>query len=210
MIQDSIGIPAETNQRIQSPSVSYDNPYQTPTTLPPRQSVGSRNHSGSRPAQSQLGLLQASEGMDLATPGERFRARIMDRLLGVLVILISIAPLHLHQGSVRAIASDSAIAAIALVWVLGCPVVYMVWYIRLLCRGKTPGKQLIGIHVRDLETGQPAGFLQTGLIREFLVHIIYLIPLVGLIFLIAEIVMLFQPERRTPRDLMANTSVVRD
>ena len=133
-----------------------------------------------------------------------------DRLLGVLVILISIAPLHLHQGSVRAIASDSAIAAIALVWVLGCPVVYMVWYIRLLCRGKTPGKQLIGIHVRDLETGQPAGFLQTGLIREFLVHIIYLIPLVGLIFLIAEIVMLFQPERRTPRDLMANTSVVRD
>jgi uncharacterized RDD family membrane protein YckC len=58
--------------------------------------------------------------------------------------------------------------------------------------------------------GQPAGFLRNYLIRDFLVGIIYGIPVVGSIFLIAEIVMLFLPARRTVRDLIANTSVVQD
>jgi uncharacterized RDD family membrane protein YckC len=86
-----------------------------------------------------------------------------------------------------------------------------VWCIQLWCQGKTPGKQAVGIRVIDLETGQPAGFLRNGLLRELLVSwFIYPLPFIGIVFQLAEIIMLFQPGRRTPRDLMACTIVVRD
>lgn len=191
-------------------STDDDNPFKAPTSLPPRQSARAQNQPSSRPAKSQSGVSPASGGQEFATPVQRIRARIFDGLIAILVGLVSVVPLIIGIQNINAGRTGNDMVWTALIWALVCWVVFLVWWIRLACRGKSPGKQQIGIHVLDLETGQPAGFLRNYLIRDFLVGIIYGIPVVGSIFLIAEIVMLFLPARRTVRDLIANTSVVQD
>jgi uncharacterized RDD family membrane protein YckC len=187
-----------------------ENPFRAPNSLPQQRTVGGQNHDWRSPTG------QTTGGRNLATAGQRVRARIMDGLLVFVLYLISCTPMFFvgahtaRYAHIPGYEANGGLAALALIWALGCFIAYAVWCIRLACRGKSPGKQQVGIHVLDLETGQPAGFLRNFLVREFLVGIIYGIPLIGLIFLIAEVVMLLQPARRTPRDLMANTSVVED
>jgi uncharacterized RDD family membrane protein YckC len=185
-----------------------DNPFSAPNSLPPRRPVRGQNQAWRSPAP------QTTEGRNLATAGQRIQARIMDNVLVFGLYLISCTPLFFVDGLNSRYAhipghkANGSLAAIAIMWALGCFIAYTIWYLRLACRGKSPGKQQIGIQVLDLETGQPAGFTRTFLLREVVVAIIYCIPLVNLVCLIAEFVMLFQPARRTLRDLIANTSVV--
>ena len=83
----------------------------------------------------------------------------------------------------------------------------------LAVRGQNLGKLLVGVRVVRFETGAPAGFGRTVLLRFALpVGLIFLLNVVfplGLLFLLVDYFFMFRADRRCLHDLLAGTIVVR-
>ncbi len=89
---------------------------------------------------------------------------------------------------------------------------YVIWWFRALSSGQTPGKQLVGIRAIK-SRGEPLGWGNT-FVREFLIKGLlggFLSSLTGNIYgLVDGLWSLFDRDRQTIHDKMANTIVVRD
>ena len=84
---------------------------------------------------------------------------------------------------------------------------YLIWWLIVLARGQTPGKQLVGIRVWDAR-GTPAGWGRTFL-REFIAKLITHLAL-GWFFYIDTLWMLWDRDRQALYDKLAGTVVVDD
>ena len=135
-------------------------------------------------------LLTADEGVKRAGLGRRFGAWILDNILFWLTPLI-----------IGYIVSEPLVS-------LTLIIVYIVWWLIVLGRGQTPGKQLLGIRAIR-EDGQASGWGRTFL-RE-LVYKWLVLGLLGFIFffmVLDYLWALWDRDRQTLHDKFAGTVVV--
>ena len=106
----------------------------------------------------------------------------------------------------RVIAFLLDIVLIPLTLVIG----YLIWWLIVLGRAQTPGKQIVGIQVVK-DTGEPVGWGYMFL-REFVIKGLlgsFLSSFAGIYFVVDHIWPLFDDNRQTVHDKMVSTLVVK-
>ncbi len=87
---------------------------------------------------------------------------------------------------------------------------YLIWWLIVLDRGQTPGKQIVGIHAVRAHSGEPLRWGMT-FVREFLVKALLfgLISLFtfGVIIIIDNLWPLWDQDKQTLHDKVAGTQV---
>jgi uncharacterized RDD family membrane protein YckC len=113
----------------------------------------------------------APDGRQLAGPGQRFLARLVDSLLAVIAVIVPVGIGVAFAASVLPSDSPAVPAVIIPVLVLGMigvPYLYEVEY-PLRRNGQTPGKQVLKIAVAMLEPGAP--LTRGALAKRFLAQV---------------------------------------
>lgn len=106
----------------------------------------------------------------------------------------------------RVIAFLLDIVLIPLTLVIG----YIIWWLIVLGRAQTPGKQIVGIQVVK-DTGEPVGWGYMFL-REFVIKGLlggFLSSFAGIYFVVDHIWPLFDDDKQTLHDKMVSTLVVK-
>ncbi len=106
----------------------------------------------------------------------------------------------------RVIAFLLDIVLIPLTLVIG----YIIWWLIVLGRAQTPGKQIVGIQVVK-DTGEPVGWGYMFL-REFVIKGLlggFLSSFAGIYFVVDHIWPLFDDNKQTIHDKMVSTLVVK-
>nr|WP_296072455.1 RDD family protein [uncultured Actinoplanes sp.] len=107
-------------------------------------------------------------------------------------------------GRLGAVLLDFALAVVTLV------IGWLIWTVVVWSRGQTPGKQLLGHVVADVNTGRPAGWGQMFL-REFVIRgLLFGFIVNGVtfgVFGIVDACMVFGKDHRTIHDMVAGTVV---
>lgn len=106
----------------------------------------------------------------------------------------------------RVIAFLLDIVLIPLTLVIG----YIIWWLIVLGRAQTPGKQIVGIQVVK-DTGEPVGWGYMFL-REFVIKGLlggFLSSFAGIYFVVDHIWPLFDDDKQTIHDKMVSTLVVK-
>ena len=100
-----------------------------------------------------------------------------------------------------------------ILFVLLLVVGYVIWWLLVIGRGQTPGKQLMGIHIARADTGERA---DTGLtffrefVIEFLLFDLILAAITGtIIWWVDNLWAFFDSRRQTLHDKISGTIVVR-
>lgn len=98
--------------------------------------------------------------------------------------------------------------------VLVLPVTFLLlWCVQsyfLLGNGQTIGKKALGIRIVSAETESQPHWLSLLLLREPLSLVISLIPVIGQIYRIADVLFMFREDQRCLHDHIAGTKVVTD
>ena len=127
----------------------------------------------------------------LAGRGERFRAFLVDALLGaIFYALMKYQPFGLLAAALGAV---GFVALLIGQWVL------------LATQGQTVGKKLVGLRIVRLDTGNNGGFTTNVLLRTWLNGVLCLIPL----YFLADSLFVYREDRRCLHDLIAGTMVVK-
>ena len=89
---------------------------------------------------------------------------------------------------------------------------YLIWWLLVLGRAQTPGKQIVGIQV-VMDTGEPVGwgymFLRELVIKGLVGGALFGFT-GGIYFVVDHIWPLFNDDRKTIHDKMVNTLVVKN
>jgi uncharacterized RDD family membrane protein YckC len=138
----------------------------------------------------------------LAGRGDRLVAVVLDAILVALPIL---AILCLRRGVSQAVLGGAHLR-LGLIALVPCLVVLQ--WLLLSLRGQTLGKMAMGLRiVREEDCGNP-GFLRAVLMRLFVPRLIKLVPVLGTLFGLADVLSIFGEERRCIHDRIAGTKVV--
>ncbi len=143
-----------------------------------------------------------------ASPLHRLGGRILDGLVGLVACIPGYAVLFygVSQSSPGNISPLVNIGGI-IVGIAG--IILLATSLHLYRRGKCIGKHIVGLTVWDAATGQPAGFLKTfG--RELLPGIVSIIPLLGAVVVLVDILAIFRESRRRLVDELLGTDVLAD
>lgn len=156
---------------------------------------------GPRPKPTVEPLHEISEPLVLASRWQRLLAKILDVVIvlsGMFGGLLLIAFVARGWGSILP-------KFLMVAWVLSWGVVR----IRLLAtRGQDFGKAIVGIRI-VCENNAPAGIMEAFVWREAINGLIGVIPVVGSIYLIADVLYIFSPTEQCLHDRLAGTKVVR-
>jgi len=147
--------------------------------------------------------------MPLASAGSRLAAVLIDGLLflppvvvgGVMSFLLRPAP-----GQVQAPLSGSTMAIMAVLGLYGLAVAIYQSVMRST-RGQTFGKKVMKVRIVKLDGSQP-GFVHAVLLRAIVNALPTLIPVVGGVYGLIDILFIFRGDRRCIHDLIASTRVV--
>jgi uncharacterized RDD family membrane protein YckC len=140
-----------------------------------------------------------------ATRGERLRAQMVNGFVvagGMFALML----LGIALGS-AAESPNLALVGVALgsLWALG----WMIYNVRLLAEhGQSIGKRYIGIKVVS-SNGEPATLGQLILRRYILFQLLGLIPYLGALIGLVDVLMIFGEEQRCLHDRVADTIVVK-
>lgn len=157
--------------------------------------------------------LRATAGNGLASQLERLGALMLDGLVnfgltlpGLLVIFFAISK---AQGQHRNPEAESLM--VFGMWLVFIPWTILVIYqlVLLSTRGQTLGKGWMKIRIVTYEGGEPVGFVKAFLLRSFVPGLIGIIPILGPLFSMANLVFGLSEERRCIHDYIAGTKVVR-
>ncbi|MCV6604969.1 MAG: RDD family protein [Porticoccaceae bacterium] len=74
--------------------------------------------------------------------------------------------------------------------------------------GQTIGKKMVNIKIVSIDNNEVPSIMTTAGTRYFLVQLIAMVPLIGSIFSLVDILFIFRQDRRCVHDLMAKTRVV--
>lgn len=134
----------------------------------------------------------------VASIGARFQALLLDSVLGFVVVL----PAFLFLSATDSQGPGAAllvIVTIAALWTYQ-------WYL-VSTTGQTLGKRWAGIRIVKVD-GSPVTFGSAVLLRAWVFSAITMVPYVGTVIALVDIVMIFGSERRTLHDHLAGTRVV--
>ena len=154
------------------------------------------------------GVAQAGV-MPLATAGSRLAAVLIDGLLflpagivgGIVSFMMKPTP---GQPPPTMGAVSMLLAALAGLYVLGLAIYQIV---QLSTRGQTIGKKAMKVRIVKLDGSQP-GFVHAVLLRAVVNALPSMIPLVGGVYGLVDILFIFRADRRCIHDLIASTRVV--
>ena len=133
----------------------------------------------------------------LASRSKRLIARIIDGLLGIVAIVIPATVIVIISG-----AGEGIIGAI-----IGGISFAIYQYYLLATISQTLGKKFMNIMIID-KNGNSGGFLKNVVLREWIIGIIGLFPVVGIIIIIIDKLFIFREDRRCIHDMIANTKVI--
>lgn len=166
-------------------TVSFDNnPYQSPVNYP----------------------LLPQQGR-LADLGKRFLGAVVDGLFGAFVIVPGYALIVISSMNSPKDPPPLLFVGLGLLF-LGFIVSLVVQIYLLATRSQTLGKFVMKTQIVDINTGRPAGLLNTLVLRLLVNGLIGGIPCLGLIYTIVDICFIFREDRRCIHDLIASTRVV--
>ncbi|HZX76505.1 RDD family protein [Lysobacter sp.] len=135
---------------------------------------------------------------------KRLGAAILDTIIALVIVL----PMMMFGGYFDTIAQGGPGLAMQLAWgVLGFAVFVAVHFIPLKNNGQTWGKKAVGVRIVDMQGQNPGLGVLLG--RRYLFSGgIGLVPFVGGLLSIANVLFIFRGDRRCLHDLVANTQVV--
>ena len=148
----------------------------------------------------------AQTGITLADRGQRFAAAILDALLGLAIGV----PLMLVLGTFDYIRRGvtppwSLLVAGAVLGFLGFLLVHGYF---LKTNGQTVGKKVLGIRIADLDGKLPPLAKIIGL-RYLPIQVVAVVPILGSIYPLVDVLFIFREDRRCIHDLIAGTKVVK-
>jgi uncharacterized RDD family membrane protein YckC len=148
--------------------------------------------------------------MELASRWVRLGARLLDSIVGCIfitpgfVILMMAGVFATPDNPNPALLLGGMVAAgSGLLLLLGLQAYF------LTTRGQTLGKMLLGIKIVTFDDEQNPGFVKAVLLRAFVNWIIGMVPLLGVIYTLADILFIFREDQRCIHDLIAGTKVVK-
>lgn len=171
----------------------FDQPYR-----PPR--------SASTPRRS-----RQERELPLASLGQRFLGALVDGLIGLVFVVPGIVLLGisgaLDDGPGQQV--DQIPAILGFVILIGGAIGLLVLQLYLLAtRSQSIGKYIVKARIHDYNTGQPAGWVNTILLRLFVNQFIAGLPCIGPFYALVDILFIFGAEHRCVHDLLASTYVV--
>lgn len=165
--------------------MSNENPY-----LPPQAELSSENNN--------------NDGPQLAGRGQRFGAALIDGLIGGAMAV----PIILMLGTWDYIKAGAQPPLSLTIFggILGLAAFILVHGYFLNANGQTVGKRLVGIRVVNL-TGELPGLQKLLLARYLPITVVSMIPIVGSILGLINVLFIFRADRRCVHDLIAGTRV---
>lgn len=145
-------------------------------------------------------------GPELAGRGARLGAALLDGLIALVVV----GPIMFFGGYFAAAMSGEQIGvATQLGWgVLGIALFFAIQYYPLKQSGQTWGKKIVGVRIVDLSGAQPGIGVLLG--RRYLFsNGISLVPFLGGVLSLVNVLFIFRADKRCLHDLVAGTQVVR-
>lgn len=145
---------------------------------------------------------------ELASRGSRLGAHFVEGLIfggiGMFMAIIIPAVSRTADGGSSPIAGVFGFLALGLILAL-----VIVNIVLLVKNGQTIGKKILGIRIARTGTGEKAGFGRIFALRGLVPGIIGVIPVVGSIFNITNILFIFGESRQCLHDKIADTVVVK-
>jgi uncharacterized RDD family membrane protein YckC len=148
-------------------------------------------------------------GQHLASRGARLGAALLDSLI-IMVVLLPV----MYVGGYFSALLDAARAGEQLpffdrfMWgVIGISLVFAIQFVPLKNSGQTWGKKIVGVKIVDMDGEQPGLGVLLG--RRYLVYNgVGLIPFLGGLISLVNILCIFRGDKRCLHDLVAGTQVV--
>jgi uncharacterized RDD family membrane protein YckC len=151
----------------------------------------------------------------LASLGQRILGAVIDNVL----TLVALSPVltHLDLDRLESSGSLSGMEALmtnvpemnvimAMLLLLGIAIAQTALIIK---RGQSIGKLIVGTRIVDQASGIRPNAMNTFVLRSFVIGLLYNLPFIGMIVMIADLAMLlFSPERISLHDRLAKTLVV--
>lgn len=156
------------------------------------------------PPQAELGTENSHADSQLAGRGQRLGAAIIDGIIGAAMAV----PIILLLGTWDYIKAGNQppLSLILFGGILGFAAFLLVHGHFLNTYGQTVGKRLIGIRIVNLAGELPG--LQTLIVARYLpITVVSMIPVVGSILNLVDILFIFRADRRCVHDLIAGTRV---
>jgi len=142
----------------------------------------------------------------LASPGSRLAAQILDGLIYLILIIPFFIGLALFSENKE---QDTAIAVgLVSMGVLLIVVLFIVQGVFLCSQGQTLGKKMMGVRIVNFDDSGNPGFGRAFLLRYCANTLLTMIPWIGWIYSLVDILFIFRGDRRCIHDLMAMTKVV--
>lgn len=139
----------------------------------------------------------AGEYQQLADLGQRWVGLFLDQMLLLAASGPAIIAAVLEWGAL-------GISAVAVVTLLP----FAVYQYYLVAQGQSLGKRIAKTRVVRLD-GSPPGFLHGVVLRNWLFSALTFVPVLGSVANLADVGMVFRADRRTVRDHVAGTRVIR-
>lgn len=194
-----------------------NNPY------PPQPQYGAPQHGAPQYGGQQYGYQPpqkpfAQNGRPNAELGTRFLGAMVDwgagvlfAIPGLIMLFFSATALIMEAENNRGeMPAEFPVALITsfLILGLGSLVLLGVQIYFLATKSQTIGKWVMNMQIVDNDTGQPANFVKSFVIRSFLNGLISCVPYIGGLYGLIDILFIFGDERRCLHDQLANTRVV--
>jgi uncharacterized RDD family membrane protein YckC len=138
----------------------------------------------------------------LASPGDRLMAVVGDGIIGLLPLAVA------WLVTERFSAVSQAATGVIILWLISTAIVLALQWTLLSLRGQTLGKMAMGLRVVLQEDGRNPGFQRAVLLRSLLPTVLGLVPILGNLFALVDVLAIFTEERRCLHDWMAGTKVV--
>lgn len=142
---------------------------------------------------------------ELASRGSRFGAAMIDGIIS----LIFVVPLMLVFGIWAAMTAGQEPSLSAMTgYVVSAMTAYLLINGYLLhSRGQSVGKKLMGIRIVDMQGNNP-GLVKLFFVRYVAMSLVWMLPLVGGLLGLIDVLMIFKGDRRCGHDMVAGTQVV--
>lgn len=147
------------------------------------------------------------EQQQLADLGKRFLGALIDSFAGVLFCVPGIVVMIMGIVANPEEPGPIFFVGIGLI-LLGALALLALQIFLMATRSQSIGKYVMKTQMVDVNTGEPASFVSTFLLRGVVNGLIGQIPFVGLVYAIVDILFIFREDHRCLHDLLASTVVI--
>lgn len=136
-------------------------------------------------------------------------ARLGGSIVDSLISLVIIVPVLLLTGYLGAVFGDTVGLGVQLGLVVLTLVVFLaINGYMLATSGQTIGKRIAGTRIVSVEDGQLVPLVRLVALRSVSIWVISLLPVIGTILPMVDVLLIFRADRRCGHDMIAGTKVI--